>query len=53
MERVSFPLPLISKNGAFQNSKQFWVDFTGKLTLKQSGCSSLVFQTVTFFISIR
>lgn len=33
MERVSFPLPLISKNGAFQNSKQFWVDFTGKLTL--------------------
>lgn len=53
MKWVRFPPLLIYKNGAFQDSKQFWVDFTGKLTLKQLGCTSLVFQTVTFFISIR
>lgn len=53
MKWVRFPLPLISKNGAFQDSKQSWVDFAGKLTLKKLGCASLVFQTVTFFISIR
>lgn len=36
----------MNKNGAFQDSKQSWVDPIGKLSLKQTRYASLIFQAV-------